>query len=201
MRSQWWTWEENPEAVISWLRFWPCLSSPAWVSVSRISVVAKHTNITADLALTLQFFAPPVPSLRTTTVLWEPVTSFLWDVFNFPVLFWEVLILRECLGLGTCTAEQLCCEEYGFNHSETMLLLITGILCDRWDPMLFPHSDYVTSCISYSLPEAIISFWNSVEQLPLQTKKRLTDDTVGWRNIMRLRKEIRIFQNYEDHGK
>lgn len=88
-------------------------------------MVAKHINVTADLALILQFFAPLMPSLSTATVLSEPDTSFLWNVFNFPVLFWEVLILRECLGLETCTAEQLCCEEYGFNQSETMLLLIT----------------------------------------------------------------------------
>lgn len=134
MGSQWWSWEENPGALISWLYFWPCLSSPAWASVSfqsvschgscQISVVAKHINITADLALILQFFAPLTSSLRTTTVLLEPAAASLWDVFNFPVPFWEVLILRECLGLETWTTEQLCCEEYGFNQGKTMLLQI-----------------------------------------------------------------------------
>ena len=56
--SQWWSWEENPGALILWLCFWLCLSSPVWVNVSQISVVAERINIIADLAPVLQCFAP-----------------------------------------------------------------------------------------------------------------------------------------------
>lgn len=82
-----------------------------------------------------------------------------------------------------------------------MLLLIKLCsVCDREDFVQFSLPYYVEFFIFYSLQEAIKYFWNSVEiQLFLQT--RSTDDILGSRKIMRFRKKIWIFQNYEDHGK
>lgn len=101
--------------------FWTCLSSPVWIIISQISLVVKHMSITADLDLILQYLIPLIPSLTTTLLLLDSVTSFLWDVFSFPIFFWEILFFREFRDMNSRWTVLL---KYGFNQSETILQLI-----------------------------------------------------------------------------